>query len=134
MTTTTKARPAAASTTPSDCDARARQAAGAVAAFLAGFLVLNTHWGLGGSWALAWVPGCDCTVPLASVWVQEAAIVAGIGVVTGRAGVWTLAVPAWVLRIGIWVMAATFAAVGLQNLVGDNTAQARLLFARWRSR
>ena len=107
----------------------ARRAAWAVAGFLAGFLVLNTYWAFGGKRGVAWVLGCDCTVPLALVWMQEAAVLAGIAVVLARAGIWRLPVPAWIPRAGIWTMAAVFAAVGLQNLFGDNTAQARLLFA-----
>ncbi len=108
---------------------RARRAAAVVAGFLAGFLVLNTYWGLGGKRGVAWVLGCDCTVPLALVWIQEAAVVAGIAVVLSRPGIWRLPVPAWIPRAGIWAMAAAFAAVALQNLAGDNTAQARFLFA-----
>ena len=107
----------------------ARRAAWAVAGFLAGFLVLNTYWAFGGKRGVAWVLGCDCTVPLAALWVQEAVLVAGVGVVLGRAGIWNAPVPAWILRAGIWVMAASFAAMGLQILLGDNRAQARLLFA-----
>ncbi len=108
---------------------RARRAAALLAGFLAGFLVLNTYWGLGGKRGVAWVLGCDCTVPLALVWIQEAAVAAGIAVVLTRAGIWQLPLPGWIPRAGIWAMAAVFAAVGLQNLLGDNTAQARFLFA-----
>ncbi len=129
MTTTTKAETDGALATASERETRARRAAGAAAAFLGAFLVLNTYWGLGGRWAVAWVLGCDCTVPLAAVWVQEAAIVVGIGVVLGRAGLWRPAVPGWIFGIGIWAMTASFTAVGLQNLMGDTTVQARVLFA-----
>ena len=108
---------------------RARRSASLLAGFLAGFLVLNTYWGLGGKRGVAWVLGCDCTVPLALVWMQEAAVAAGIAVVVSRAGIWPLPVPGWMPRAGIWVMAAVFAAVALQNLLGDKTAQARFLFA-----
>ena len=125
MSATTTDHPAGITTG----DVRARTATQLVAGFLAGFLALNTYWALGGDWGVAWVLGCDCTVPLAALWVQEAALVAGVGVVLGRAGMWNPPVPAWILRAGIWVMAASFAAVGLQNLLGDNTAQVRLLFA-----
>ena len=45
-----------------------------------------------------------------------------------RAGVWRAPVP-WIWTLGTWTMATAFAAVGLYNLVGDNTAQARLVFA-----
>ena len=128
MTTTTKIHPTAGITTTKG-DARARSSALAVVAFLSGFLVVNTYWALGGRWGVAWVLGCDCPVPLAALWVQEAAIVAGIGLLLARAGIWRSAVPAWMSSSGTWVMTASFAAVGLQNLVGDNTAQARLLFA-----
>ena len=107
----------------------ARRAALLVAGFMAVFLVLNTYWGLGGTRGVAWVLGCDCTVPLALVWVQEAAVAAGIAVVLARAGIGQLPLPSWMPRAGIWAMAAVFAAVGLQNLLGDNTAQARFLFA-----
>lgn len=100
-----------------------------VAGFLASFLVLNTYWAFGGTAGVSWVMGCDCTVPLALVWVQEAAVTAGIAVVLTLAGIWHLPVPAWVPRVGIWVMAVVFGAVGLLNLAGDNTTQARLLFA-----
>ena len=129
MNTTTKANTPSALRGATARDIRARRAAGAVAAFLGVFLLLNTYWGFGGRWGVAWVLGCDCTVPLAAVWVQEVAIVVGIGVVLGRAGLWRPALPAWIFRIGIWAMTASFAMVGLQNLVGDNTVQARLLFA-----
>ena len=108
---------------------RARRSASLLAGFLAGFLVLNTYWGLGGTRGVAWVLGCDCTVPLALVWMQEAAVAAGITVVVARAGIWQLPLAGWMPRAGIWVMAAVFAAVALQNLLGDNTAQARFLFA-----
>lgn len=100
-----------------------------MAAFLAGFLMLNTYWGFGGRWGVAWVMGCDCPPPLAAVWVQEAAVLSGIGVVLGRARLWRPALPNWIFRTGIWVMASCFAAVGLQNVFGDNTLQARLVFA-----
>lgn len=129
MTTTTTPAPPVEPPAATGDDARRRRAAGAVAAFLAGFLVLNTYWGFGGRRGLAWVVGCDCAVPLALVWAQEAAIVAGIGVVLGRAGRWRPPLPAWVFGAGTWAMAATFAAVGLQNVVGDNRLQAQLLFA-----
>lgn len=100
-----------------------------VAGFLAAFLVVNTYWGLGGTGGVAWIMGCECPVPLAMVWAQEAAIVAGIAVVLSRAGTWQLPVPRWVPRAGVWAMAASFGAVGLHNLLGDNTTQARFLFA-----
>ncbi len=109
-------------------DERSRQAARAVAGFMTGFLAVNTYWSLGGRWGVAWVLGCDCTVPLPAVWAQEVAIVAGIGVVLARAGLWRPPLPAWIFRTGTWTMAATFAAVGLQNLLGDNTVQARFVF------
>ena len=129
MTTTkTKAETDGALAT-SERETRARRAAGAAAAFLGAFLVLNTYWGLGGRWGVAWVLGCNCTVPLAAVWAQEAVIVAGIGVVLGRAGLWRPAVAGWIFRVGIWAMTASFVAVGLQNLMGDTTVQARVLFA-----
>lgn len=108
---------------------RAHRAARAVAGFLGGFLVLNTYWGLGGRGGLAWVLGSECTVPLLAVWVQEAAVIAGIGVVLGRAGLWRPPLPPWIFSFGAWTMTASFAVVGLQNLLGDNTVQARLLFA-----
>ncbi len=108
---------------------RARRSASLLAGFLAGFLVLNTYWGLGGKRGVAWVLGCDCTVPLPLVWMQEAAVAAGIAVVVARAGIWQLPLPGWMPRAGIWVMAVVFAAVALQNLLGDNAAQARFLFA-----
>lgn len=107
----------------------APKAARVVACFLAGFLALNTNWGLGGTAGVAWVLGCECTVPLATVWVQEAAIVVGIGIVLGGAGILRSNLPHWIFGVGIWAMTASFAAVGLQNLLGDNTAQARLVFA-----
>lgn len=105
------------------------RAAAVVAGFLGGFLVLNTYWSLGGSWALEWILGSDVTLPLALAWAQEVAIVAGIAVVLDRAGIWRLPVPGWIHRAGIWSMALAFGAVGLYNLIGDNTAQARFLFA-----
>ncbi len=108
---------------------RPRRAAAVVAGFLAGFLVLNTYWGMGGKRGVAWVLGCDCTVPLALIWIQQAAVAAGIAVVLTRSGIWRLSLPGWIPPAGIWAMAVVFAAVGLQNLVGDNTAQARFLFA-----
>jgi len=105
------------------------KAARAVAGFMTGLLALNTYWGLGGTAGVAWVLGCECTLPLAAVWVQEAAIVAGIAIVLDRAGVWRSDLPRWILGVGIWAMTASFAAVAMLNLFGDNTAQARLLFA-----
>ncbi len=128
MNTVTETYPTAATATAVQ-NARARKAALLVAGFLSGFLVLNTYWAFGGDWAVAWVLGCDCTVPLAAVWAQEAAIVAGVGVVLGRAGIWQPALPAWIFTLGTWAMAVTFVAVGVLNLFGDNTPQARLLFA-----
>lgn len=110
--------------------ARGRQAALLVVGFLAGFLPLNTYWGLGGTWGVGWVLGCaDCTVPLSVVWIQEALVAAGIAVLLARAGVWRPRLPSWIWRSGTWTMAAAFAAVAAQNLLGDNTTQARLLFA-----
>ena len=110
--------------------ARGRQAAFLVVGFLAGFLPLNTYWALGGTWGVGWVLGCaDCTVPLSVVWIQEALVAAGIGVLLARIGVWTPQLPSWIWRSGTWTMAAAFAVVGAQNLLGDNTTQARLLFA-----
>lgn len=110
-------------------DRRARNAARAVGGFLTAFLALNTYWGLGGLWGVAWVLGCDCTVPLAAVWVQETAVVTGIGIVLGRAGIWRPGLPSWIFSIGAWAMTASFALVGLQNMLGDNTTQARFVFA-----
>ena len=109
---------------------RGRQAAFLVVGFLAGFLPLNTYWALGGTWGVGWVLGCaGCTVPLSVVWIQEALVAAGIGVLLARSGVWRPRLPSWIWRSGTWTMAAAFAAVGAQNLLGDNTTQARLLFA-----
>ena len=109
---------------------RGRRAAFPVAGFLAGLLLLNTYWGLGGTWGIGWVLGCaDCTVPLSLVWVQEAMIGAGIVVLLARSGILRPPLPAWIWRSGTWVMAAAFGAVGMTNLFGDNTLQARLLFA-----
>ena len=110
--------------------ARGRQAAFLVVGFLAGFLPLNTYWALGGTRGIGWVLGCaDCTVPLSVVWIQEALVAAGIAVLLARTGTWKLPLPSWIWRSGTWTMAAAFAAVGAQNLLGDNTTQARLLFA-----
>jgi hypothetical protein len=107
-----------------------RTAASCVAGFLGGFLVLNTYWALGGTWGVAWVIGCaGCTVPLALVWVQEALVVAGMAVMLARAGRWRFPLPDRALRFGVWMMAVAFGAVGAQNLLGDNTSQARFLFA-----
>jgi len=101
-----------------------------VVGFLVGFLPLNTYWALGGTWGLGWVLGCaDCTVPLSLVWVQEVLIGSGIAVLLAAGGIWRSPIPPRMLRVGTWAMAAAFAAVGAQNLIGDNTPQARLLFA-----
>ena len=109
---------------------RGRKAAFAVVGFLAAFLLLNTHWGLGGTWGIGWVLGCaDCNVPLSVVWMQEALIGAGIAVLLARSGVWRSPLPGWIWRSGTWAMAATFATVGVWNLFGDNTLQAQSLFA-----
>lgn len=109
---------------------RGRRAAFLVAGFLAGFLLLNTYWGLGGTWGIAWVMGCaGCTVAPSLVWAQEALVGAGIAVLLARSGAWRPPHPGWIWRSGTWTMAAAFAAVGVHNLLGDNTAQARLLFA-----
>jgi len=107
-----------------------RRAAFLVAGFLIGLLPLNTYWGLGGTWGLAWILGCaDCAVPLPLVWVQEALLAGGAAVVLARSGVWRPRIPNMVWRLGVWTMATVFGAVGLSNLFGDNTTQARLLFA-----
>jgi len=107
-----------------------QRAAFVVAGFLAALLPLNTYWALGGTWGIAWVMGCArCTVPLGLVWVQEALVVGGVGVVLARLGHWRPPLPYWFWRLGLWIMAATFGAVGAQNLLGDNTAQAKFLFA-----
>lgn len=119
-----------AATSEAQSNIRGRRAAIAVAALLAAFLPLNTYWALGGTWGLAWVLGCaGCTVPLPVVSVQEAMIGAGIVVVLARSGVWRVPLPGWVARSGTWTMTVAFAAVGAQNLIGDNTLQARFLFA-----
>ena len=108
----------------------ARTAAFCVAGFLAAFLALNTYWAFGGTWGVAWVLGCaGCTVPLALVWVQEAMVVAGIGVVLARVGLWRPPLPGRLWSVGLWTMAGAFGAVGAQNLLGDTTPQARYLFA-----
>ncbi len=106
------------------------RAAFTVAGFLVALLPLNTYWALGGTWGVAWVMGCaGCTVPLALVWVQEALVVSGIGVLLARVGRWRPPLPAGFWRVGLWLMAAAFGAVGAQNLLGDNTPQARFVFA-----
>ena len=107
-----------------------RAAASSIAGFLGALLVLNTYWALGGTWGVAWVLGCaGCTVPLALVWVQEAMIVAGIATVAARAGLWRPPLPQGLWRLGLWLMAASFAAVGAENMLGDNSLRNRLLFA-----
>ncbi|MBA3232775.1 MAG: hypothetical protein H0T17_02315 [Propionibacteriales bacterium] len=108
---------------------RSRPAAAVVIGVLGCFLVPNTYWGLGGSRGLEWILGSDVTLSLALVWVQEVAIVVGITVVSGRAGIWRLPAPGWFYQAGIWSMALVFGAVGVYNLIGDNTVQARFLFA-----
>lgn len=109
---------------------RGRKAASVVAGFLAMLLVLNTYWGFGGTWGIGWVLGCaDCTIPLGLVWMQEAMVGAGIAVLAARSGIWRSPLPGWIWRSGTWTMAAAFAAVGVHNVLGDNTVQARLLFA-----
>ena len=107
----------------------ARMAATVVAGFLGCFLVLNTYWSVGGTWGLEWIVGPDVTIPLPLVWVQQVFIVVGILVVLDRAGIWRLPIPGWIRSAGIWSMALAFGAVRLNNLLGDNTAQAQLLFA-----
>lgn len=130
MDGTTKSRaPAVVRAKADPVDRRVRNAACAVAACLTAFLALNTYWGLGGLWGVAWVLGCDCTVPLAAAWVQEAAVVIGIGIVLGRAEIWRPGLPSWIFSIGAWVISVSFALVALQNMLGDNTTQARFLFA-----
>ena len=106
-----------------------RAAAALVVGFLSLFLVPNTYWGLGGTWGLEWILGSDVSLPLGLVWAQEVAIVVGIVIVLGRAGIWRPPLPGWVYSMGIWSMATVFSAVGLYNLVGDNTDQARFVFA-----
>ena len=106
-----------------------RAAAAVVVGFLSLFLVPNTYWGLGGTWGLEWILGSDVSLPLALVWAQEVAIVVGIVIVLGRAGIWRPPLPGWVYSMGIWSMATVFSAVGLYNLFGDNTDQARFVFA-----
>lgn len=106
-----------------------RRAAAVVAGFLGGFLVLNTYWSLNGRLGLEWILGPDVTVSLVLVWAQEVAIVFGIALVLDRGGIRPLPIPAWIHRAGIWSMALAFGAVGLYNLIGDNTTQARFLFA-----
>lgn len=113
---------------PENGRVRTRWAASAVAAFLAMVTPVNAYWGFGGTWGLAWVLGCDCAVPLVLVWVQQVALLAGIIIVLGRAGIWRPPLPGWVLRAGTWSMATVLGAVALQNLLGDNTLQAQLLF------
>lgn len=109
---------------------RGRRAAAPVAGFLAGLLLVNTYWGLGGTWGIGWVLGCaGCTVPVGLVWMQEAMIGAGIVLLLARSGLWGSSFPGWISRSGTWTMAAASAAVGLHNLLGDNTLYARLLFA-----
>jgi hypothetical protein len=101
-----------------------------VAGFLASFLLLNTYWSFGGTWAIAWILGCDgCTLPLPIVWMQEVLVLAGIGGVLARVGMVRLPLPGWVFRSGLWTMAAVFGVVAAHNLFGDNTPQARFLFA-----
>lgn len=107
---------------------KARWAAWIVAGFLALFTPLNVYYALGGKWGVVWVVGCDC-LPAAAFWVQQVAIFVGIVIVLGRAGIWRIGLPGWVLGAGTWGMAGVFGAVSLWNLVGDNSLQARILFA-----
>jgi hypothetical protein len=97
--------------------------------FLIVFLPFNTYWGFGGRWGVEWILGCDCYLPLALVWIQEIAILVGIIIVLGQAGVLGTFLPMWLPRTGTWVMAVAFAGVGLQNVLGDNTPQQSFLFA-----
>jgi len=61
--------------------------------------------------------------------VQEALVGSGIAVLLAASGIWPSRLPGWMWRVGTWTMAAAFAAVGAQNLIGDDTPQARILFA-----
>ena len=106
-----------------------RRAAWIVAGFLALLTPFNLYWALGGNWGLFWVAGCDDCIPLAAVWVQQVLLIAGIVIVLGRPGILNIPLPAWIFRIGIWGMVVAFGGVALQNLFGDNRAQARFLFA-----
>ncbi len=95
---------------------------------LSALLLLNTYWGFGGTGGLAWVVGGNCVVPLALIWIQQAALVIGIASILARAGIWRAPAP-WIWKVATWTMAAAFAGVGLQSLVGDSTARTRWLFA-----
>lgn len=106
----------------------AQRAAWIVAGTLAALVPLNTYWGFGGRWGMAWVVGGDCEVPLALVWIQQVALVIGIGVVLVRVNIVAAPFP-MLWKLASWMMAVAFGAVGLHNLLGDNSPQARLLFA-----
>ena len=115
---------------PAAAEARGRTAGLCVAGFLAALLPFNTFWALGGTWGLGWILGCaDCTVPLVLVWAQEALVVVGIAIVLARLGLWRAPLPQPVWRLGLGLMTVAFGLVGLSNLLGDNTAQNRFLFA-----
>ena len=105
-----------------------RGAARIVVGFLVAFSVPNVYWGLGGDRGIVWVVGCDC-LPIAAVWIQQAAIILGIAVLLVRTGIWHAPFGSWMFRVATWGMAATFGAVALSNSIGDNTVQARALFA-----
>jgi len=115
---------------PAAAKVRGRTAGLCVAGFLVALLPFNTFWALGGTWGLGWILGCaDCTVPLALVWAQEVLLVAGIAIVLARLGLWRAPLPQSLWRLGLGLMTAAFGLVGASNLLGDNTIQARFLFA-----
>lgn len=105
-----------------------RAAAWFVAGFLALFSIPNMYWGLGGKGGVVWVMGCDCLPPAAAL-IQQVFIIIGIIIILGRGGIWKLPLPDWTFWVGTWSMAVAFGAVAAWNFFGDNTLQARTVFA-----
>ena len=105
-----------------------RAAAWFVAGFLALFSIPNMYFGLGGKRGVEWVMGCDCLPPAAAL-IQQVFIIIGIIIILGHGGIWRLPLPGWMFSVGTWAMAVVFGAVAVTNSFGDNTLQARTLFA-----
>ena len=66
--------------------------------------------------------------PAVAVWAQGAVVLASIGVVLARSGLWHVPVPAAVPRVGVWLMAAVFLLLAVNNLLRP-TVWERLLLA-----
>lgn len=67
---------------------QARAAGAVLAGVLSGFLVSTPNWSLGGEWGVREALGDQAVPPRAVLWVQGLLVLAAIGLVLARSGLW----------------------------------------------